>query len=169
MCLQTALTVAGIGLKIVEGMQANSAAKAEARVSEQRAGLARQAAASSAQAPLYEGRDRLGAYIARTAQGNADLSQGSPLDMGSRITEEAYRKHLGTLRDGEVSAWEHKTDASNARARGRSALNGAILNGAFSLLGEASKEDWFSTRRQQRSPPYGSPFIVPFGPINPRL
>jgi hypothetical protein len=119
MCLQTALTVAGIGLKLAEGVQANKAAKAEVAYSEQQARIVRQSAEANAQQPLNDGRERIGQYLARTGQSNVDLSRGSPIDAAAKIAERAQRDHLTTLHGGEVSAWAHKVDAANARARGR--------------------------------------------------
>lgn len=161
MCLQTALTIAGVGLKVAEGIQANKAAKVEAAYSEQQARLARQTAEANAQRPLDEGRERIGQYLARTGQTNVDLSRGSPVDAAAKIAERAQRDHLTTLHGGEVAAWEHKVDAANARARGRAALQGAIVGAGMSLLGEASKDNWFGggAPRSGRTPHIG--FIVP--------
>lgn len=160
MCLQTALTVAGIGLKLAEGVQANKAAKRDAAYSEQQSRIVRQSAEANAQQPLNDGRERIGQYLALTGQSNVDLSRGSPVDAAAKIAERAQRDHLTTLHGGEVSAWAHKVDAANARARGRAALQGAVVGAGMSLLGEASKENWFGgpARRTQR--PYNY-FVVP--------
>lgn len=161
MCLQTAFTIASIGLRVAEGIQANKIAKAEAATSEQQARLVRQAAAMNAQRPLDDGRERIGRYLAQTGQSNVDLSRGSPVDAAAKIAERAQRDHLTALHGGEVAAWEHKLDAASARARGRSALRGATFGAGMSLLGEASKENWFGGTR--RSSPAGSrTFIVPY-------
>jgi len=162
MCLQTAFTVASIGLRVAEGIQANKAAKAEAAASEQQARLARQTAAMNAQRPLDEGRLRIGQYLAQTGQSNVDLSRGSPVDAAAKIAERAQRDHLTTLHGGEIAAWGHKVDAVNARARGRSALQGAILGAGVSLLGEASKETWFGGIPRPSSQAGSRTFIVPY-------
>lgn len=161
MCLQTALTVAGIGLKFAEGVQASKAAKREAVVNEQHAGLARQTAAANAQRPLEEGRERIGRYLARAGQGNVDLAQGSPVDAAAKIAERAQRDHLSTLHGGEVQAWESNIAASNARARGRAALQSTLLGAGMSLLGEAARENWFAPSRRP-SPHLSAGFRVPF-------
>jgi len=163
MCLQTALTVAGIGLKLAEGVQANKAAKRDAAYSELQARIVRQSAEANAQQPLNEGRERIGQYLARTGQSNVDLSRGSPVDAVAKIAERAQRDHLTTLHGGEVSAWAHKVDASNARARGRAALQGAAIGAGMSLLGEASKENWFGGNSRRKPSAPGSYFIVPYG------
>jgi len=162
MCLQTAFTVASIGLRVAEGIQANKAAKAEAVASEQQARLMRQTAAMNAQRPLDEGRERIGQYLAQTGQSNVDLSRGSPVDAAAKIAERAQRDHLTALHGGEVSAWEHKVSAANARARGRTALSGALIGAGMSLLGEASKENWFGS---SASPNHLTlrRFVVPMG------
>ena len=162
MCLQTAFTVASIGLRVAEGIQANKAAKAEAAASEQQARLARQTAAMNAQRPLDEGRERIGQYLAQTGQSNVDLSRGSPVDAAAKIAERAQRDHLTALHGGEVAAWGHKVDAVAARARGRSALQGAILGAGMSLLGEASKENWFGGNTRRSSQAGSRTFIVPY-------
>lgn len=162
MCLQTAFTVAGIGLRVAQGVQANKAAKAEAVVSEQQARLARRSAAMNAQRPLDEGRERIGRYLAQAGQSNVDLSRGSPVDAAAKIAERAQRDHLTTLHGGEVSAWGHKFDAANARARGRSALHGAIIGAGMSLLGEASHENWFGGNPRRSSQAGSRTFIVPY-------
>ena len=162
MCLQTAFTVASIGLRVAEGIQANKAAKAEAAASEQQARLARQTAAMNAQRPLDEGRERIGQYLAQTGQSNVDLSRGSPVDAAAKIAERAQRDHLTALHGGEVAAWGHKVDAVAARARGRSALQGAILGAGMSLLGEASKENWFGGNPRRSSQAGSRTFIVPY-------
>lgn len=161
MCLQTALTIAGIGLKIAEGVQSNAAAKSEAAYAQAQGRLARQTAAASAQRPLEEGRERIGQLLARTGRGNADLSQGSAVDVAAKIAERAQRDHLTTLHGGEVQAWESNIVASNARARGRAALQGAVLGAGMSLLGEASRENWFAPPRRT-SPHLSAGFRVPF-------
>jgi hypothetical protein len=162
MCVQTVLTIASVGLKIAEGVQATRAAKAEAAYSEQQARLARQTAAANAVRPLDEGRERLGQHLARAAQGNVDLAQGSPVDVAAKIAERAQRDHLTALHGGEVAAWQHKIDAANARARGRSALQGAIVGAGLSLLGQAAQENWFGGAPvRRRQPPSG--FVVPYG------
>jgi hypothetical protein len=163
MCLQTIVTVASIGLKVAEGIQANKAAKAEAAYSEHQARLARQTAAANAQRPLEEGREVLGAYLARAAQSNVDLARGSPVDAAAKIAERAQRNHLTALHGGEVAAWHHKVDAAAARARGRAALQGAVFGAGLSLLGEASQESWFGGGLRRRSPSR-TIFIVPYGP-----
>jgi len=163
MCLQTVFTVASIGLKVAEGIQANKAAKAQAAYSEQQARLARQTAAANAQRPLEQGREVLGAYLARAAQSNVDLARGSPVDAAAKIAERAHRNHLTALHGGEVSAWHHRVDAANARARGRLALQGAFVDAGMSLLGEASKESWFGGAVARLHRRIGSGFIVPTG------
>ena len=87
--------------------------------------LARQTAAANAQRPLEEGRERLGQYLARTAQSNVDLARGSPVEAAAKIAERAQRDHLTTLHGGKVAVWGH---AANARARGRAALQGAFID-----------------------------------------
>lgn len=161
MCLQTAITVASIGLKVADGVQANKAAKREAAISEQQAALARQTAAANAQRPLDEGRNRLGQFLARTGASNVDPSRGSPVDVAADIASRAQRDHLTTLHGGEVEAWGHKIDAANARARGKSALQGALIGAGLSLLGEASRENWFAPRQAPSRRPSGG-FIVPY-------
>jgi hypothetical protein len=163
MCLQTALTVVGVGLKVMDGIQANKAAKADAAISEQQARIARQTAAANAQRPLDDGRERIGRYLARTGQTNVDLSRGSPVDAAAKIAERAQRDHLVTLHGGEVSAWEHKIDAANARTRGRNALRGAMIGAGFSLLGEATKENWFGGTASRPLRPVHTAFVVPDG------
>ena len=162
MCLQTALTIASIGLKVAEGVAASRAAKAEAVYSEQQAALARQTAAANAQRPLDEGRDRLGQHLARTGASNVDPSRGSPVDVAADIATRAQREHLTALHGGDVAAWGHKIDAANARARGKAALQGAFIGAGMSLLGQASQENWFGggPLRQKRGL---SSFVVPFG------
>jgi len=161
MCLQTAFTVASIGLRIAEGIRANHAAKTDAATSEQHARLARQTAALNAQRPLLEGREHVDRHLVQSGQSNVDLSRGSPMDAAAKIAERAQREHLTALHGGEVSAWEHKIDAANARTRGRNALHGAILDAGVSLLGEAAKESWFggTMSRRFRKPHTG--FVVP--------
>lgn len=165
MCLQTVATIATIGLKVAEGMQANRAAKADAAYSEQQASLARQTAVANAQRPLEEGREWLGAYLARTAQTSVDTASGSPVDAAAKIAEQAQRNHLTTLHGGEVAAWEHKVDAANARLRGNNALRGAIIGAGLSLLGEAARENWFgsSPSRARARTPHSTQFVVPLG------
>lgn len=163
MCLQTALTIASLGLKVAEGIQANKAAKREALISEQQAALARQTAAANAQRPLDEGRERIGQYLARAGQSNVDLARGSPVDAAASIAVRAQRDHLTTLHGGEVNAWGHKVDAANARARGRAALQGAVISAGMSLLGEASRENWFGSAPARRPRALQSSFVVPYG------
>jgi len=165
MCLQTVTAIATLGLKVAEGMQANRAAKAYAAYSEQQARLARQTAAVNAQRPLEEGRERLGAYLTRTAQTSVDTTSGSPVDAAAKIAEQAQRNHLTTLHGGEVAAWEHKIDAANARVRGNNALRGAVIGAGMSLLGEASRENWFgsSPSRTRARTLHNSQFVVPLG------
>jgi hypothetical protein len=162
MCLQTAFMIAGIGLKIAEGVQANAAAKSEAAYAQAQGRLARQNAAANAQRPLDEGRERLGQHLAATAHGNADLAQGSPVDVAAKIVERAQRDHLTTLHGGEVEAWHQNIAAANARARGRAALNGALFGAGMSLLGEASRENWFAPRPAPSRRLSGG-FYVPYG------
>jgi len=161
MCLQTALTVVGVGFRVLEGIQANKAAKADAAVSEQQARIARQTVAANAQTPLDDGRERIGRYLARTGQTSVDLSRGSPVDAAAKIAERAHRDHLMALHGGEVSAWEHKIDAANARTRGRNALHGAIVGAGMSLLGEASKDNWFGGTTSHRLRTLHTGFVVP--------
>ena len=161
MCLQTALTIASIGLRVVEGVQANKTAKREAAISEQQAALARQTAAANAQRPLDEGRDRLGQLLARTGASNVDPSRGSPVDVAADIASRAQREHLIALHGGEVAAWGHKIDAVNARARGKAALQGALIGAGLSLLGGASRENWFAPRPAPARRPSGG-FFVPY-------
>jgi hypothetical protein len=163
MCLQTVFTVASIGLKVAEGIQANKAAKAQAVYSEHQARLARQTAAANAQRPFEQGREHLGAYLARTAQSNVDLARGSPVDVAAKIAERTQRDHLTALHGGDVAAWHHKADAAAARARGRNALQGAVFDAGLSLLGEASRESWFGGGTRRRPAPY-TVFVVPYGP-----
>lgn len=163
MCLQTAFTLASIGLRVAEGIQANNAAKAEAVTNEQQARLARQAAAANAQLPLDDGGQRLGRYLARTGQTQVDLSRGSPVNAAAKIAERAQRDHLTALHSGEVSAWEHKIDAATARTRGRNALRGATIGAGMSLLGEASTENWFGGTSSRRLPALHTRFVVPDG------
>ena len=163
MCLQTVFMVASIGLKVAEGIQANKAAKAEAAYSEQQARLARETAVANAQRPLDEGRERLGQYIARTAQSNVDLARGSPVDAAAKIAERAQREHLTVLHGGDVEAWAHNVNAANARARGRAALQGAVIGAGMSLLGQAANENWFGGAKRAGPHSLGG-FIVPFGP-----
>ncbi|MBL9098697.1 MAG: hypothetical protein JNK07_17330 [Alphaproteobacteria bacterium] len=162
MCLQTVLTVASIGMKIAEGVQANAAAKSEVAYAQAQGRLARQTAAANAQRPLEEGRERIGRFLARTGQGNVDLAQGSPVDITAKMAERAQRDHLATLHGGEVQAWESNIAASNAKARGRAALQGAVIGAGMSLLGEASRENWFAPSRRT-SPHLTVGFRVPFG------
>lgn len=150
MCTHTALTIAGFGLKIIDGVNANKAAKAEAAYSEQQARLARQTAAANAQAPLEAGREHLGQYLARTGQTQVDLSRGSPVDAAAKLTERAQRDHLTALHGGEVAAWSHKVDAANARVRGRAALQGAFVGAGLSLLGAAAQDNWFGGQPRKR-------------------
>ncbi|MBL8781846.1 MAG: hypothetical protein JNL06_13000 [Alphaproteobacteria bacterium] len=149
-------------MRVAEGIQANKAAKAEAVASEQQARLVRQTAAMNAQRPLDEGRERIGQYLAQTGQSNVDLSRGSPVEAAAKIAERAQRDHLTALHGGEVAAWGHKVDAVAARARGRSALQGAILGAGMSLLGEASKENWFGGNPRRSSHAGSRTFIVPY-------
>jgi hypothetical protein len=151
MCLQTATTIATIGLKVADGVMANRTAKADAIYREQQAHLARQTAAINAQRPLDEGRERLGAYLARAAQAGVDTASGSPVDAAAKIAERAQRNHLTALHGGEVAAWEHKIDAANARVRGANILRGAVIGAGLSLLGEASRENWFGGRSGHRA------------------
>lgn len=162
MCLQTVFAVASIGMKIAEGLQANAVAKSEAAYSQAQARIARQTAAANAQRPLDEGRERIGQHLARTAQGNVDPAQGSPVDVAAKIAERAQRDHLTTLHGGEVQAWHSNIAAANARARGRSALQGALFGAGMSLLGEASKENWFAPS-PSRSRSLSGGFFVPYG------
>jgi hypothetical protein len=161
MCLQTVFTVASIGLKLADGIQANKAAKAQAVYSEHQARLARQMAAVNAQRPLEQGREHLGAYLARAAQSNVDLARGSPVDAAAKIGEQAQRNHLTALHGGEVAAWHHRVEAAHTRARGRGALQGALIGAGFSLLGEASRDDWFRSAAVPLYRRAGSGFIVP--------
>ena len=163
MCLQTAVTVASIGLRVAEGIQATKVAKREAAISEQQAALARQTAAANAQRPLDEGRERIGQYLARAGQSNVDLARGSPVDAAASIAARAQREHLTTLHGGDVAAWSHKVDAANARARGRAALQGAVIGAGMSLLGEASRESWFGSAPARRPRALQSSFVVPYG------
>lgn len=119
MCLQTALTVASVGLKLAEGAQAGRAEKIEAAVNEQRARLARQTAAANAERPLAEGRIRIGRHLARSGQAGVDLARGSPVDVVAAIAADAQRAHLTALHGGDVAAWEHGVAAAGARTRGR--------------------------------------------------
>jgi hypothetical protein len=161
MCLQTVFAIASIGMKIAEGVQANAAAKSEAAYAQAQGRLARNTAVANAQRPLEEGRERLGQHLARTARGNADPGQGSPVDVAAKIAERAQRDHLTTLHGGEVQAWASNIAAANARARGRAALNGALFGAGMSLLGEASKENWFAPKATPgRKPLHG--FTVPY-------
>lgn len=162
MCVQTIFTITSIGLKVAEGIQANKAAKAQAAYSEQQARLARQTAEANAQRPLEAGRERLGQYLARTGQSNVDLARGSPVDAAAKVAERAQHDHLTTLHGGEVTAWHHKVAATNARAQGRAALQGALVGAGMSLLGEASKESWFGGNARRKASPHLS-FIVPYG------
>lgn len=162
MCLQTVFAIASIGLKIAEGVQANAAAKSEAAYAQAQGRLARNTAAANAQRPLDEGRERLGQHLARTAQGNADLAQGSPVDVAAKIAERAQRDHLTTLHGGEVQAWHSNIAAANARARGRAALQGALLGAGMSLLGQASRENWFAPSPSPSRRMSGG-FFVPYG------
>lgn len=161
MCLQTVLTAASIGLRIAEGVQANAAAKSEAAYAHAQGRLARQTAAENAQRPLEEGRERIGRFLARAGQGNADLAQGSPVDVAAKIAERAQRDHLSTLHGGEVQAWESNIASSNARARGRVALQSTLRGAGMSLLGEAARENWFAPSRRP-SPHLSAGFRVPF-------
>lgn len=161
MCLQTALTIASLGLKVAEGVQASKSAKREAAISEQQAALARQTAAANAQRPLDEGRERVGQYLARTGVSNVDLARGSPVDLAADIATQAQREHLTTLHGGEVAASGHKIDATNARARGKAALQGALIGAGMSLLGQASQENWFAHSAPSRRRAFNS-FVVPF-------
>ncbi len=162
MCLQTVFAIASIGMKIAEGVQANAAAKSEAAYAQAQGRLARQTAAANAQRPLEEGRERLGQHLARIAQGNADLSQGSPVDVAAKIAERAQRDHLTTLHGGEVQAWHSNIAAANARARGRNALQGALFGAGLSLLGQAANENWFASSPAPSRRMSGG-FFVPYG------
>ena len=162
MCLQTVFTIASLGLKIAEGVQANAAAKSEAAYAQAQGRLARNTAVANAQRPLEEGRERLGQHLARTAKGNADPAQGSPVDVAAKIAERAERDHLTTLHGGEVQAWAQNIAAANARARGRVALQGSLLGAGMSLLGQAAKENWFAPA-SPRGRSLSGGFFVPFG------
>jgi hypothetical protein len=162
MCLHTALTIASLGLKVAEGVQAQKSAKREAAISEQQAALARQTAAANAQRPLDEGRERIGQYLARTGASNVDLARGSPVDVAADVATRAQREHLTTLHGGEVAALGYKVEAANARARGKAALQGAIIGAGTSLLGQASLESWFARSAPRRQSGFNS-FVVPFG------
>jgi hypothetical protein len=157
MCLQTALTIASVGLKLAEGAQAARAAKIEAAVNEQRARLARQTAAANAERPLAEGRLRIGRYLARSGQTGVDLARGSPVDVVAAIAADAHRGHLTALHGGDVAAWEHGVAAAGARTRGRNAMRSAVADGALTLLGQAATENWFGNTRQKRGG-----FTVPY-------
>jgi hypothetical protein len=73
------------------------------------------------------GGERLGAYLARTAQTSVDTASGSPVGAAAKIAEQAQRNHLTILHGGEVAAWEHKVNAANARVRGSNALHAAVI------------------------------------------
>ena len=157
MCLQTALTIASVGLKIAEGAQAARAAKVEAAYSEQHARLARQTAVANAARPLAEGRARIGRHLAQSGQAGVDLARGSPADVAAAIASDAQRAHLTTLHGGDVAAWEHGVSAASARARARNAMRSAVADGALTLLGHAATENWFGTTRRKRGG-----FTVPY-------
>lgn len=162
MCLQTALTIASVGLKLAEGAQAGRAAKVEAAVNAHQARLARQTAAVNAQVPLERGREQLGRFVARSAQSNVDLARGSPVDAAAAIAARAHHAHLTALHGGDVAAWENDIAAENARARARAARQGAWLGAGLSLLGQAADENWFA-RPPRRQGVRGTDFFVPYG------
>ena len=154
MCTLLAAAVGATGT-VMQGMAANSAAKAQAQAAEQNAKIAE----AQGHDAIERGADdelrlrrqaaiRRGNARAQAAASGIDADSGSMTDLlNSDISEQerdaaAIRYNAARERWGyQTQAQNYRNEASAARASGRNALFGSII-GAGTQLGTAAYNQW---------------------------
>ena len=155
MCTMLA-TVIGAAGTLMQGMAANSAAKAQAAAANQNARIAE---AQAHDAIERGGQEELrlrrqmaqlqGTQRSALAASGMDIDSGSALDVQDASMREgeqdAVAIRFNAAREGwghQVQAANYRNEASAARAAGRNALFGSIVGAGTSLLSAAGPGTW---------------------------
>lgn len=160
-----ALTVAGLGLGVLGGIQQANAARADGKYQQQVANnnaiLAEQNATDAyRRGALEEEKHRatvrraIGSQRAALAANGLDLGTGTPVDL---VTESAKFGEMDALtiranaaREAwgfQSSAEQYRADGRAARASGNNAANGTLLTTGASLFGGVANAGFFSAGR----------------------
>lgn len=155
MCTMLAAAIGAAGT-LMQGMAANSAAKAQAAAANQNARIAeaqaRDAIDRGGQEELRLRRQMAqlqGAQRSMLAASGVDVDSGSALDVQDASMREGEQDaaaiRFNAAREGwghQVQAVNYRNEASAARAAGRNALFGSIVGAGTSLLSAAAPGAW---------------------------
>ena len=155
MCTMLARVIGAAGT-LMQGMAANSAAKAQAAAANQNA---RNAEAQAHDAIVRGGQEELrlrrqmaqlqGTQRSALAASGMDIDSGSALDVQDASMPEGEQDaaaiRFNAAREGwghQVQAANYRNEASAARSAGRNALFGSIVGAGTSLLSAAGPNTW---------------------------
>ena len=125
--------------QVQQGKQANEMAKYAAKVQQQNAATARQAAGIEASQIRTEGAGMLSTQQA-LAGGAGVTTEGSPLMLLSETAKEYDREAAHKMWEGETEAVGYEREADLLRAQGRTAKRAAYFSAAGTMFGMMSKK-----------------------------
>jgi hypothetical protein len=151
--LMLAATVMSAAGSVVQGVQANNQSKYEAGVAKNNAQLAREQRVEAEAASAKERKDywrdvakTKGNQVAAMAANGIDVGFGTAQRvqddtvMLSREDADAMYSNQSNRRKGfEINAANYMAEAKAARARGKAALIGGMIQGATTLIGGAAQ------------------------------
>jgi hypothetical protein len=137
------MAIAAAGMKavgsIVEGNQANAAAKANAGMARENAAIAMQQAGVREDQSRRRSAGVLGAQYAAQAQAGVDPNSGSALRVLEDDAAQAELDALTIRYEGQTQALGYEREARMERWKGKQARIGGYMNAATSILGGASQ------------------------------
>lgn len=127
-----ALSVAGT---VAGGIEANNAARANARVSEENARLSLLAGEQEAMQTRREERRMAGAMIAAMGGGGAEMGTGTAYDLVMESANQREMEIYGLRTKAAGEARNLMQKAADQRRAGRAALVGSLFSAASSAIG----------------------------------
>lgn len=126
-----------IALSVLSGVQQSKQVKAQAKLEDYKATVARQQAAYDAELKHRENQ-RLLARNRSAYAASGVRSAGSPLDVGVDMAGVAHEEENRILNQGSLTAWHHYNQARFERARAKNILATTFLEAGSSLLNSAA-------------------------------
>ncbi len=148
--LQGIGAVASAGAAVAGGISANNVANYNAKVAENNATSAREAAAYDANLQRGRLRQVVGAQRAAAASSGLDTSSGTPITVLGDTARAGEMDVLARLYSGEAQATAYQNDAQRFRAEGKAQKSAGFINAGTSLLSS------FGSMASRRYQPLGS-------------